>query len=267
MKNMVVVVMLALGVACSDEEKGAPRCVPGRVEVCPCAGGGSGTQTCAGDGTFGACECAAADEVDEVGEVGDGDASANDAVSDGGADVPVLVGDAEGDASDHCDPCGYGAVRGRVCAPSLEVDVPNAVVTLSAVDCDGVARTWTTRTAANGVYEFPEIPCGLHAVHVESGAFVRDYTVQVVAGQMNDHTGEAVKSCFGGHDVPIAVFWGQWDEQEDLLRELGFEVTFFDYETEYFADTPPEDIEAVKVLRDPARLAAFRILFFDCGSA
>jgi hypothetical protein len=154
-----------------------------------------------------------------------------------------------------------------VCSPSLEVDVPNAVVELTAVDCDGVARTWTTRTAANGIYHFDEIPCGLHAVHVESGAFVRDYTVQVVAGQMNDHSGAAVKSCFSGSDVAIAVFWGQWDEQEDLLTDLGFDFTFFNYELEYFADVPPEDIEAVEVLRDPARLSAYRILFFDCGSA
>jgi hypothetical protein len=73
--------------------------------------------------------------------------------------------------------------------------------------------------------------------------------------------------CFSGSRVPIAVFWGQWDEQEDLLRELGFEFTFYDYQDALFDQTPAEDIEAVQVLRDPTLLADYRILFFDCGSA
>lgn len=283
--SAMIVIMLAAGAAsaigCGEDEVGAARCVPGRVEACPCAGGGSGTQVCAADGTFGVCACGpGGDAADAVGDGADGIGGDTADASGGGdtsnadsadaappSDAPVIIGDAAGDASDHCDPCGYGAVRGRVCSPSLEVDVPNAVVELSAVDCDGVARTWTTRTGPNGIWELPEVPCGTHAVHVASGAFSRDYTVQVVAGQMNDHSGAAVKSCFGGRDVPIAVFWGQWDEQEDLLTGLGFDYTFFDYELEYFDETPPEDIEAVQVLRDPARLSAYRVLFFDCGSA
>lgn len=271
---MIAIILAAAPIGCSDDEAGTARCVPGRVESCPCGGGGSGTQVCAADGTFAACVCAGGDGSDTGGDGIDaaveilGDtATTGDAGGETVSDAPVSIGDASGDASSHCDPCGYGAVRGRVCSPSLHVDVPNARVELSAVDCDGVARTWTTRTGPNGIWELPEIPCGTHAVHVESGAFSRDYTVQVVAGQLNDHSGAAVKSCFGGQDVPIAVFWGQWDEQEELLTELGFEHTFFNFELEYFNETPPEDIEAVRVLRDPARLAAFRILFFDCGSA
>lgn len=258
---------LALGaIACGDDEAAVGRCVPGRVEACPCEGGGGGVQTCLADGTFGACACGPlTDAVDAAG----GDAAAETEVADGagGAEIPVVVGDAEGEASAHCEPCGYGVVRGRACSPSLQVDVPNAVVTLSAVDCDGVARTWRTTTASNGIYELSEIPCGLHAVHVEAGAFSQDYTVQVVAGQVNDHSGAAVKVCFSGARVPMAVFWGQWDEQEELLAELGFEYTLFHYEHELFNDTPPDEIEAVQVLRDPLRLADFRILFFDCGSA
>lgn len=269
---MIAIMIAATVIGCSDDEGGAARCVPGRVEACPCGGGGAGTQVCADDGTFGACVCAPGDadgavpDGSDASEVADAPAP-TDTGAEVTADVPVVIGDAAGDATEHCDPCAYGAVRGRVCSPSLQVDVPNALVELSAVDCDGVPRTWTTRTRADGIWELPEIPCGTHAVHVESGAFTRDYTVQVVAGQLNDHSGAAQKSCFGGRDVPIAVFWGQWDEQEDLLTGLGLDHTFFNYELEHFNDTPPEDIEAVQVLRDPARLAAFRILFFDCGSA
>jgi len=268
----VLVVLCAI--ACNDEQSGVPRCVPGRIEACPCASGGSGSQQCDGDGVFGGCVCgpgsdATADTTSDIEIAGDAtpDGTAGPGDASTPSDIPVAVGDAQGEATDHCDPCGYGAVRGRACSPSLQVDVPNARVTLTAIDCDGVARTWETQTTANGFYDFPEIPCGLHEVHVTSGAFSQDYTVQVQTGQLNDNSGAAVKVCFSGSRVPIAVFWGQWDEQEDLLTELGFEHTFYNFEAEFFDDTAPEDIEAVQVLRDPARLAAYRILFFDCGSA
>jgi len=263
---------LALAVtACSDDE-GAARCIAGKVEACPCVGGGSGVQVCAADGTFGACQC--------PGDAGDVSAdTSTDTTSDTRADsltdataapdIPVFVGDATGDVapSDHCDPCGYGAVRGRVCSPSQHVGVPNAEVTITAIDCDGVARTYMTRSAPDGGYAFPEVPCGEHDVVVRAGAFSRDYAVTVVAGQLTDISGAANKVCFAGEAVPIAVFWGQWDEQEDLLTDLGFVHTFYNYEDDYFDDVPAEDIEAVQVLRDPARLSAYRLLFFDCGSA
>ncbi|MCC6622308.1 MAG: carboxypeptidase regulatory-like domain-containing protein [Deltaproteobacteria bacterium] len=256
--------------ACSDEQAAA-RCVPGKVEGCPCAGGGSGVQTCTADGVFGACQCAADPDATN------GDATTTDATpadtttTDAPADpeIPIFVGDAIGDVtpSDHCDPCGYGSVRGRVCSPSQHVGIPNALVTLTAVDCDGVARTWTTRTAPDGDYDLGDVPCGTHQVHVDAGPFERSYEVEVEAGRLTDLSGAAQKICLAGEATPIAVFWGQWDEQEELLRDLGFVVTFYDYEEEYFADVPSADIEAVQVLRDPARLAAYRILFFDCGSA
>jgi len=263
---------LAALAACSDDETALSTCVPGKVEACPCTGGGAGVQTCSAAGTFGPCECGLAGDATAA---TDGDATAGtggDATTatDGAAsDIPVFVGDAVADVtpSDHCEPCGYGSVRGRVCSPSQHVGIPNAIVTITAIDCDGVAKTYTTRTAPDGDYDFGQIPCGTHQVHVDAGAFGRAYDVEVVTGQLTDLSGAAQKVCLAGEATPIAVFWGQWDEQEDLLGDLGFVFTFFDYEQEYFDGTPSQDIEAVKVLRDPARLSAYRILFFDCGSA
>lgn len=267
-RYLVVTALVTFG--CSDDDSGVATCIPGRIESCPCAGGTTGSQVCAADGTFGPCTC------DGPADVVGGDAAPTDIEAPettanpdtgGATDIPVFVGDAVGDATDHCDPCGYGTVRGRACSPSLRVDVPNAEVTLTAVDCDGVARTYRTYTASNGIYELPEVPCGEHQLHVESGAFSQDYTVEVVTGQVTDNTGAAVKVCFSGSRVPIAVFWGQWDEQEELLTDLGFEYTYYNYEADLFSERPPDEIEAVQVLRDPQRLADYRILFFDCGSA
>ena len=34
-----------------------PACTPGQVAACPCSQGGSGTQTCEEDGTYGPCDC------------------------------------------------------------------------------------------------------------------------------------------------------------------------------------------------------------------
>jgi len=58
----------------------APRCVPGEVQRCPCAGATESTQTCASDGTFGACEC------------GVGGEDAGDGAEDGGAAVDAGTG-------------------------------------------------------------------------------------------------------------------------------------------------------------------------------
>jgi hypothetical protein len=82
---MRVVVLLLVLVGCGASPE-APRCELGRVQSCPCVGGGQGAQECGAVGVWGACVCSSRD------------AAVGDAVADGGADAStgdvVAVGDA-----------------------------------------------------------------------------------------------------------------------------------------------------------------------------
>jgi hypothetical protein len=63
-----------------------------------------------------------------------------------------------------------GAITGTVVDPSGAA-VPNATVTVRDVDR---ATTWTTRTSASGLYDFPEIPVGNVVVKVEAMGFAAE---------------------------------------------------------------------------------------------
>ncbi|NUN14860.1 MAG: carboxypeptidase regulatory-like domain-containing protein [Myxococcales bacterium] len=278
-------------VGCSSDATQETVCEAGRVIQCPCPTGELATQTCLSDGTaWGVCGPCGADLADGAGWSGGvvdstaGEIPHDSTTSDSGTPFVDQVGGFDattvdiGTISDGvvsndmiakppCTPCGYGSVKGIVCSPSEQVFVTNATVTISAIDCDGKTTTLQTVSGADGSYYFPSVPCGLHKVYVVAGSFTNDYTIEVQTDKATDISGVGKKQCFKAGIVPIAVFWGQWDHQHDLLELLGFDYTWFDFEWEYFNDVDPDDIEAVQVLRDPTKLAAFRILFFNCGSA
>ncbi|MBT9555178.1 MAG: carboxypeptidase regulatory-like domain-containing protein [Myxococcales bacterium] len=272
---------IALGLAlwsCGDAATDGGVCEAGRVETCPCPGGAEGVQTCREDGTgWGLCDGCVGSDGSDTDTTTTPDVALDTAepvadVPDASADVALPSPDVSEVGldivpSDSCDPCGYGSVRGVVCAPSEQVFVASATVTIATTDCDGTPRTWTVKSGADGNFWFPEIPCGLHTVHVKAGSFEKSYPVEVTTGKTSDHTGVGKKQCFKADSVPIAVFWGQWDHQHDLLGKLGLNYTYLNFEWDYWNDTDPDDIEALQVLRDPAKLAAYEILFFNCGSA
>jgi hypothetical protein len=146
--------------------------------------------------------------------------------------------------------------------------VPNALVTVDVVDCDGTAKEFQTHTDKDGAYSFPALPCGTHVVSAKAGSFSTTYNVTIESGKTTDIS-ELGMRCFDAQKVKIAVFWGQWDQFQDLLTELGFAYKFYNYNSEWFSDpkTPDKDIEAWQVLQDPMKLAEYQILFFNCGSA
>jgi len=287
----VVIGWLVLATACSGSSS-AGACVPGKVEACPCAGSGQGVQSCLEDGSgFGPCTGCAGEADVVVPDAAPADAATKDTP---GGDVPgdtpqgsvdtvppsdgtffddvQTVSDLLGpDANPSlaCEPCGYGSLTGKVCAPNEQVFVPHALITVEAVDCDGVPKQFQTYSDPDGAYHFAELPCGVHTVKVTAGSFSTTYTAEVKVGQETDLTGIGVKLCFKAQTVKIAVLWGQWDDQQDLLADLGFETTYYNFEEEYFAEPPvPSDqIEAVKMLRDPALLSQYDMVFFNCGSA
>lgn len=170
-------------------------------------------------------------------------------------------------ASSSCQPCGYGSVSGIVCMPNAQILVPNAEVTISVIDCDGSPKQLKTYSNADGMYHFPEVPCGNHTVAVSAGSFKHEYGVTVQTGASTDITGQTTKGCFANKAARIAIFWGQWDQMQDLVAKMGLAFTYYNFRWEYFNDVNPKDIEAVQVLRDAEKLAQYDILMFNCGSA
>jgi hypothetical protein len=101
-----------------------PRCVPGRVEACPCPGGAEGTQRCGDDGAFEACACAPTSDSGtggdappaDLGQAGGGGAGGGPHPADqgpGGGSPPPDAGPGEPDASAQPD-AGPGCVEGTV---------------------------------------------------------------------------------------------------------------------------------------------------------
>lgn len=73
-------------------------CTPGRVETCPCLGGGAGVQTCTTAGTFGACECAATDAGVDAASAQDSGRDGGPVESDAGPGDDASLDDADTDA-------------------------------------------------------------------------------------------------------------------------------------------------------------------------
>ncbi len=293
--SIALLVITTSSLACGNSTTGgtsAQSCVPGKVDACPCGDGNESTQTCTPEGIWGPCQgCpdgAASDVVDLDGAGMDGagpadaspqDANAMDAASSLDVESPadavdfgdgvLVTQDISSDvvATQSCTPCGYGVLKGLVCSPSEQIFVANAKVSLTFIDCDGKTKQISTYTDSEGAYLFPKIPCGKHKAVVTAGSFETSFNVNVKPGTVRDITGVGQKLCFKANAAKIAVFWGQWDHQHKLLDKLGFKYTWYNFEWEYFNDVNPKDIDAVKVLRNPAALSQFDIIFFNCGSA
>ena len=277
---------MALSAGCPSLSPSAPVCQAGLQVECACPGGAKGVQVCAADGSqWLACEqCPVAGEdgtgspdalvLSETDQPADTETLSDGGIEDttttgGGFDGQLVTDGVASDAtpSEPCTDCGYGALKGIVCAPSEQVFVSNAILQIQTFDCDGNAITIETLSKPDGTYLMPEVPCGQHTVHVKAGSFTNSYTVAIDAGETTDITGVGKKLCFNAQSVKIGVWWGQWDHQHDLLEKLGFDFDYYEFEWEFFNDVDPDTIEAVQVLRSEELLSQYQILFFNCGSA
>ncbi len=176
--------------------------------------------------------------------------------------------------SDHtvnpggCDPCGYGSIKGQVCAPNQQVFVSGAQITIETTNCNGEPLVLTAISKFDGTYFFENVPCGDQTIHIQKGSFVHDITIPVKVGQLMDISGTDIKMCFGAKVVNIAVFWGQWDAMNDIVNRLGFDYDWYYFKDDLYAEEPDwPNVEAVKLLLDPEWLAQYNILIFNCGSA
>lgn len=158
-----------------------------------------------------------------------------------------------------CDPCGMGSLTGRACAPSQAAAVAGATVTVRGTGCDGQDFSLEVRSAPDGSYAFSEVPCGEHTLEVRSGSFGRAFEVQVATGVTTDVGAGANKGCFGAQAARIAVLEGTWDEMQGLLLRLGLEYDL------YTDDGVGGAGEIVGLLSDPEALAAYDVIFANCG--
>ena len=269
-------------VGCGGKTDTTGGCVEGKQDECGCIGGGTGIQICNDQGKWGPClGCGTPVDFDAnawpdnlvpdtVQHVDPGPQGEDAWI---GPDNPFFkdnyfvseVLPPEATPTEPCDPCGYGSLKGLVCAPDEMTFIPNALVTVNAVDCDGKPKQFQTYTDADGAFYYPKVPCGLHQVDVTAGSFATSYAVLIQAGQETD-VSELGERCFGPYSAKIAVLWGQWDEFQDLLFELGLQYDWYGFKEEFYDDTPWEDIEAFQLLLDPAKLDKYDIIFFNCGS-
>jgi hypothetical protein len=147
-----------------------------------------------------------------------------------------------------------GDVQGRICAPDGETWVMGATV---YVDTEW-GRLETT-TDQDGYFKLEGVPVGTQTVEVEKGSFTTTIEVIIAA---NEVLALAANECVG--DVDIAVVTGQYDNIESILNRLNIP---FDEIAGSFAPSSDGSLSTdhIALMRDPARMASYDIIFFNCG--
>ncbi len=174
---------------------------------------------------------------------------------------PDVVGDSEGPPpiGSTCEPCGYGQLTGKVCAPNEQVFVNGATVTIETTDCDGNPVVLETTSDVNGVYHFDAVPCGNHQVEVVKGSFETTYGVSIHVDEHTDLSAAVAKICFSATSATIAVLDGNYDDIEGLLDKLGL-----DYDL-YSENGVVGVGDTVELLSTPSSLSQYEIVFANCG--
>jgi len=160
-------------------------------------------------------------------------------------------GDDDDDWNASTDPIvEAGAVEGRVCAPDGETYLSLATVTV-LTDYGNV----TGLTDGEGYFLIDAVPVGTWPIIVEKGSFSVSHEVTIEAGQ---RTSLATEVCvpLDPSTVDIAVVTGSYDSIEDVLDVLAIDYTLVNGRS---------GTQHVGLLRDPAALAQYDILFLNCG--
>ena len=191
--------------------------------------------------------------------------------SDGGTDTGTDSGaDAGADAGTDVpnEACQFGSIKGVVCAPNRQVFVSLAIVTIDTEDCAGNPVHLQTISQVDGTYYFENVPVGMQPVHIQKGSFELEFEVIIQANHLTDISGADMKKCFGAGGASIVVYWGQWDQMNEIVDRLGFDFTWFYYEDTLYADEPDwENDPGVQLLRDLDGLMGYNIVILNCGSA
>ena len=146
-----------------------------------------------------------------------------------------------------------GAVQGRVCGLDGEEYVAGASVS--------ILTEWgklETVTDENGYFKLEGVPTGTYNLHIEKDAYSANVAVAITA---NEVLQLAEDECIG--DVNIAVVTGDFDRVEQILDNLG--INYDTIQGGFGTDMYEMNTEHVEFMSDPARLAQYDVIFFNCG--
>jgi hypothetical protein len=143
---------------------------------------------------------------------------------------------------------GAGGIRGRICSPSEHAYVVGAEVYVETDD--GLISTVTD---GDGWFLLENVPAGDHTVMVEKGSFHTTFDVTVEADEVTEL---AEEECLSAEEVSVAVVTGQYDSIQVVLDRLGVEYTLVN---------GVSGNAHVNLLRTPAELEKYDIVFFNCG--
>ena len=166
-----------------------------------------------------------------------------------------------------CDPCGYGSVRGRVCAPNEQVFVNGASVWVETMACDGSPVRIEAVSDASGYYLLENVPCGEQTIEIQKGSYEHRFEVTIRAAELNDITGMGFKLCFSPTSAGIAVITGDWDNIEHLIWQLGLEADTYELYGGFGDDQDWYSGQAVDFLSDLGAMQQYDIILVDCGDA
>jgi hypothetical protein len=130
------------------------------------------------------------------------------------------------------------------------------VFTIVDEDGDGV-EDWRAEdtTDTEGRFLLSGLPIGHYTVQVEKGSFHTEYEVELEGGLFEIPEDECALK-----PPTIAVVTGEYDHIEDILDSLELEYTLV--RGTIGASSPPE---FVYFLREPALMAEYDLIFFNCG--
>ena len=148
--------------------------------------------------------------------------------------------------------CPGGGVQGRICVPQMvKHGMQGAVVYI-----DTEWGRLSTTTDVDGYFKLEDVPVGNHEIQIEKGSF--SASVEVVIAE-NELLQLATDECVG--DVNIGVISGHGDNIQSILQRLAIPYDEIMGGMDDYGNEP----EHIEFLRDPARMANYDILFFNCG--
>jgi len=155
-----------------------------------------------------------------------------------------------GDPSGPSTSDASGELEGRICAPDGTTYLALAQVTLQAGE-----QVFETQTDGQGFFVLTELPEGTWTVRVVKGSFSVEHDVTIEAGERASVGGEDCVPIDPGN-TDIAVVTGSYDSIEDVLDVL---------ELPYDTYNGRNGTAYLDLLRDPDALAAYDIVFLNCG--
>lgn len=167
-------------------------------------------------------------------------------------EVPAAGGDQPGS---DVDPSETADITGRVCNTAEDGYVVGATASVEYdADGDGAADGRVEDlTDSDGYFYLAGVPLGQHTIRVEKGSFSTEIVVQL------DTPGEvlalAEEECLDPGSVEIAVVTGEFDNIEAILSQLGLEYDRYNGVSNQY----------LSLLQDPAKMAQYDIIFFNCG--